>query len=286
MLDALLITAGCAASFVCGRFMAPWPGALPVAAGLAGLVATDSLVPAILATAVPWLAGCAVRSRQELLARVRARTQMLESEQDALARLSVQRERAHIARELHDIVGHHLAVIVVQAGAGRMATKEVSSANERFARIRQSGEQALSEMDRLVELLGESDEVPAAPQSLVDLVDQAQAAGMELTSEGLPVRASLSPEVEQLAYGVVREGLTNAMKHAPGSSVSLCLATGPDLLRIKLHNSPGQAPSGLARTGSGMGLSGLRERLDAIGGELETAPEGGGWKLRASIPLT
>ena len=285
MANAILIPL-CGIAFACGRFLPPVLGGAICAAILGvGLVLAgeDDVVPLVLVTAIPWAAGAAVRSRQGLLDSVRRRTQDLESERDALARLSVQRERARIARELHDIVAHHLAVIVVQAGAGRMSQSDPADATERLSRIRQSGEQALSEMERLVDLLQTSEETEG--RRIDVLLEQAEVAGLKLNASRLPGELSLSPDAESLAYRIVQEGLTNAMKHAPGSEVRLRITASPDQLEIELWNSAGGEPSLLAQTGSGLGLRGLRERLEALGGRLEAAPDGRGWCLRADIPL-
>jgi signal transduction histidine kinase len=276
----------CGVAYVCGRYLSMIAGGAICLAILAIGIAiggVESVVPFILVTAVPWLAGTAVRSRQRLLDSLTSRTHELESERDNLARLSVQHERARIARELHDIVAHHLAVIVVQAGAGRMAPTEPAAAAERFSRIRQTGEQALSEMERLVDLLQTED---SQQDRRIDvLLDQAEAAGLKLDASPLPVELSLSPEAESLAYRIVQEGLTNAMKHAPGSDVSLRIAVSADELEIELRNSGGGPPSSLARSGSGLGLRGLRERLETLGGSLEAGAEANGWRLHADIPL-
>jgi signal transduction histidine kinase len=197
----------------------------------------------------------------------------------------VERERARIARELHDIVAHHLAVIVVQAGAGRVATAEGAEAAERFARIRSSGEQALADMERLVGLLDPEHETSEGRPSIEVLVDQAQAAGLRMTTSPLPPDLALSPEVEQVAYRIVQEGLTNAIKHAPGSEMTLRVAARGGELEIELWNAGGQGSSSLAHAGSGLGLRGLRERVAELGGSLEAGPRGGGWRLAAAIPL-
>jgi signal transduction histidine kinase len=282
--NALLVPI-CLVAYACGRY-APLPGGILCGAIVLAGVAVwgDVVVPLTLVTAGPWLAGFAVRGRQDLLDSLRTRTRELEEEQDNLARLSVQGERARIARELHDIVAHHLAVIVVQAGAGRMAPGEEDEATERFARIRQSGEQALSEMERLVDLL-QADPTEEGSHRIELLLDQAQAAGLKLNASRLPEDLSVPPEAERLAYRVVQEGLTNAMKHAPGSEVNLRISASPGELEIELRNWGGEGRSDLAETGSGLGLRGLRERGEALGGKLEAAPDGGGWRLHADIPL-
>ena len=109
-------------------------------------------MPALLCTVAPWAVGRVVRAHETLVETLRGRTEELEAEQESLARLAVAHERARVARELHDIVAHHLAVVVVQAGAGRVARirARIRSAS---ARIDRSAEEALSEMSRLAGLL-------------------------------------------------------------------------------------------------------------------------------------
>lgn len=95
----------------------------------------------------------------------------------------------------------------------------------------------------------------------------------------------LAPEVEEGAYRLVQEGLTNAMKHAPGSKVALRLSVRADALEIELRDSGAKAPSKLATTGSGLGLAGMRERIEALGGRLDAGPvSSGGWRLHARVP--
>jgi signal transduction histidine kinase len=208
------------------------------------------------------------------------------SEAGTFARLAVRRERARIARELHDIVSHHLAVIVVQAGAGRVASAGNGDAAERFRSIRRSGDEALDEISRLAELLADPGIGGDRRPDLQVLIDQARATGLAVDSEPLPDQP-LAPEVERVAYRVVQEGLTNAMKHAPGSAVSLRVrlsGAGPAALEIELRDVGGEAASSVADSGSGMGIAGMRDRVEALGGTFEAGPDGGGWRLFAQLP--
>jgi signal transduction histidine kinase len=282
----LLLIIACPASYASGRYLERFPGVLVALAFLAAGVSTDvdNVVPFILGTAGPWLAGVAIRSRHELVEALDRRKRELETEQDDLARLATERERARVARELHDIVAHHLAVIVVQAGAGRMTQESAAEAGERLGRIREAGNQALAEMDRLVDLLEPVDRAPQTRDISV-LVDQAQASGLTVSANGVRPGMELPPEVEQLAYFVVREGLTNVLKHAPGSAVDLILSTSPGALEIELRNSGGEESSSLSATGSGLGLPGLRDRVEARGGRLDAGASNGGWRLHADLPL-
>jgi signal transduction histidine kinase len=204
------------------------------------------------------------------------------AEEEAFVELSVRRERARIARDLHDIVSHHLAVMVIQAGAGRLAEPwQAPVATERFATIRNAGIEAFAEMERLVMML--QAEKSRAPQ-LAHLLSRARATGARVVVA--PPNLALSAQTEAIAYRVVQEALTNAMKHAPGAAVDLRLALRDDELVITIHNDNSPEISAIAQTGSGLGLAGMRERLAAAGGSLAAAPDGqGGFRLCAQLPV-
>jgi signal transduction histidine kinase len=282
-----LLIVVCAVSYACGAYAPLVPGAAGVVALLAALLASgESWVPFVLVTVGPWSAGRIVRSRQELIGALGERTRELEAEQDAFARLAVRRERARIARELHDIVAHHLAVMVIHAGAGRVASPGRAGGEERLDSIREAGGQALEEMDRLVAMLqSDTDDAPARGR-LQLLLDQARTIGLDLRATALPPDVTLPADVEEGAYRLVQEGLTNAMKHAPGSTVQLQLSVRAGALEIELRDSGAHAPSTLATTGGGHGLAGMRERIEALGGSLEAGSVNGGWRLFARVPTT
>ena len=140
-------------------------------------------MPVFVACVAPWAVGRELAVRRDLAAALAERNRQLEAEEEAVARLAVRRERTRIARELHDIVAHHLAVVVVQAGAGRMAKRwEPAVAAERLAAIRDSGHQVLQEMSRLTDVLGaERGDDPEA--RLRALLDGARAAGLTVRAE-------------------------------------------------------------------------------------------------------
>jgi signal transduction histidine kinase len=242
-----------------------------------------------LGTLVAWWVGRQVRRRRWLVSELAERTAQLEAEQDAFTSLAVRRERARIARELHDIVAHHLAVIVVQAGAGRLAgSGQTDRAAERFTTIGESGGEALSEMARLVDIL-DADRRHAAGGlgRLGVLLDEAKAGGLEVRFTPLPSDVRIPAKVEQGVYGVVREGLTNAIKHAPGSEVHMRLELDGDEIEVQVRDDGAGAASALATTGSGLGLSGMRERVESLGGSLEAGPQReGGWCLSARLPVS
>ena len=221
----------CALTYSCGAHAPLGQGgvavgtlviAMQVNAGFSEFPNVEIALP----TLVPFWVGYQVRLKSSLVRRLAGRTRELNDEQVAFAELSVRRERARIARELHDIVAHHLAVVVVQAGAGRMAALGPSQrASERFAVIRQSCDQALAEMARLLDILHAEDlDAPGATGRWRVLIEQARAGGVDLQINTVPPGVPLPAEIEDDAYRVVREGLTNAIKHAPGAHVGVQLA--------------------------------------------------------------
>jgi signal transduction histidine kinase len=275
-----------------GRAGAAGVGVLVVAMQVAIGFSEFPNVEIAFGTLPPWWGGRELRKRRALVAELAERNRELEAQQDSFARLAVTRERARIACELHDIVAHHLAVIVVQAGAGRMAAPTRIDdggeriRGERFRGIRNSGELALADMARLVDVLHADSGNAGRPDRLRLLLEQASAGGIDLRVTPLPRDAVLPAQVEDAAYRIVQEGLTNAMKHAPGSEVRVRLTASGDGLQIEVTDS-GESPSStLAASGSGVGLAGMRERVAALGGDLHAGPDSGGWTLHARLPLT
>jgi signal transduction histidine kinase len=237
---------------------------------------------------LPFWVGYQVGLRSSLVSGLAQRTRELRDEHDAFAQLAVRRERGRMARELHDIVAHHLAVIVVQAGAGRMAALGPSQrAQERFAVIRQSGGQALEEMARLVDILNAEDSPePDAAARWRRLLDEARAGGLDVRMTPFPFEVELPPEIAENAYRIIREGLTNAIKHAPGAGVTVTVALQRGRLEIEVRDDGSKNPERLAETGAGLGLVGVRERVESAGGTLDAgAGPDGSWRLTATLPV-
>ncbi len=253
-------------------------------------IPSGAWVPELFVSLGPWVVGAIVRSRQQIVAELEQRAVELEREREAFARLAAQRERARIARELHDIISHNMAVMVVQAGAGRIAPpKDPAHVAEVFQRIRAAGGAALAEMDQLVDVLGLHTSRSLSSATLAgvaDLVAEARSAGLDVTAQLSVMDSSVPVEVEQAAYRAIQEGLTNVLKHAPGSHVQLRLEARDRQLELEVRNSG--APSegaGLAATGSGLGLAGMTERIQARGGELSAGPlPDGGWHFHVRLP--
>jgi signal transduction histidine kinase len=246
------------------------------------------LVPFALAMVSSLWIGRQVGSKRRGVDALAQRTRELEAEQDAFARLAVRRERARIARELHDITGHHLAVMVIQAGAGRFATVESpKQAAQQFRAIRDAGRQALAEMARLVDVL-QADDARSSDGSerLQLLLDQVRTAGLRLHVTALPADLRLPAPVDKDVHRIVQEGLTNAMKHAPGAEVHVRLAADDAIVHIEVRDWGSMAARTLSETGSSLGLTGMREHVEAIGGRLDAGPHPeGGWCLQARLPV-
>jgi signal transduction histidine kinase len=239
-----------------------------------------------------WAAGLVVRSRRRLTEQLAVRGHELEAERELFAAEAVRYERARIARELHDIVAHCISVAVIQASAGRRLTvTDPCLAAEALDAIAEVVRQAEAEIGRLVQLLDQDPRLdPRAPgdggMMLVDeLVARASAAGLAVGFRVSGSADGLSGEASEAAYRVVQEGITNALKHAPGARVDVVITELNGHVEIAVVNGPAVAPgSGLERVGGGNGLAGMRDRVLACGGELTAGPEDGGWQVRARLP--
>jgi len=280
----------CALSYCCGAHASLRVGVIAVLALTVAVQVSVGFsdfpnVEIAFSTLVPLWVGHQVRLRGDLVDRLAVRARELAEEEDAFAELSGRGERARIARELHDIVAHHLAVIVVQAGAGRMAAGGFDErARERLATIGVAGRQALDDMGRLVDLLNDSEQRDAGARWR-DLIAAARAGGLNVAAGELPPRLRLPAAVEQIDYRVVREGLTNAIKYAPGAQVHVEMIVEPGRVEIDIHDTGAARPSTLANTGGGLGLAGIRDRVHAAGGTLEAAPASPrGWRVHATLP--
>lgn len=234
---------------------------------------------------VIWMAGTGIR---------RWRAEEVERRRLA-AEMATSRERARIARELHDVVTHHVTAMVVQADAAQyLLPATPDRAGEGLAAISGTGRRALTELRYLLEVLEATGEkAPAdrapAPGRLGDLVEQARRSGqpVELTEDGEP--RSLPDSVELAAYRVVQEALTNALKYATGQPTTVRVRHGTARLEVEV-TTPGAAatssshPAPVPPSG-GRGLAGLRERVRVLDGDLEAGPlPDGGFRVHALIP--
>jgi signal transduction histidine kinase len=237
--------------------------------------------------------------RTEDLKRERDR---LELEREQLAREAVTMERARIARELHDVVAHHVSVMVIQAGAAQATLPSDSAAAQSLESIRQTGREALAEMRRLLGLLRSEAEIDSASPigegaraplpALADieaLAARTREAGLVVDLDcGRPTK--LPAGVDLSAYRVIQEALTNTLRHAGvGAHVHVCLDYEPDALVVEVaDDGRGQRRAATDRAPNevGHGLVGMRERLALFGGQLEAAPrQDGGFRVVARFPI-
>lgn len=205
-----------------------------------------------------------------------------------LVQAAVSQERLRIARELHDVVAHHVTTMSVQAaGARRLLPGDTETAATSLRQIESAGRRAVAELRTLVLTLRSEDqeEAPPGAEQIPDLLDQARAAGMQVSFEQIGPAAQVSPVVGLVLYRVVQEGLTNAAKHAgAGASTVVRLRVRDDGVELDVSDDGhGQRPSA---AGTGTGLIGMHERVTAVGGTLEVGPKPrGGFRVRARIPL-
>jgi signal transduction histidine kinase len=227
---------------------------------------------------VPWLGGRLVR-RQTLNARAAgARAAMLEVE----ARDAASRERDRIARELHDVVGHAVSLMVVQAGAERLALRP-GRTRDVLETIETTGREALVELRAMLGVLRATDDQDElAPQpdlsAVPALVDAVRDAGLEVTLS-VTGATDVPAGVALAGYRVVQEALTNAVRYGAGTAV-VSLDAGDDVV-IEVRNPRG----GRRSVGAGVGLVGMRERVELLGGTLEAGALGGEWVVTARIPV-
>ena len=198
-------------------------------------------------------------------------------------------ERARIARELHDVVAHHVSMIAVQAETARLTTPDLTEeGKERFKAIGDTARDSLIELRRLLGMLREDSPGGAerAPQPGLDdleaLVDAAREAGTTVRLTMIGSSDALPPGVDLTAYRIAQEALTNARRHAPGADVDIELRYETDTLHLEVRDD-GQ---GATSESEGHGIVGMRERAEMIGGRLEAGPrEGGGFSVLADLPI-
>ncbi len=217
------------------------------------------------------------------------RARIAERERDVAAREAVVEERARIARELHDVIAHHVSMIVLQAGAERRVLGDANaSTREVLETVEQSGRSALTETRRLLGMLRGDANEPLAPQpglgDVPTLVGQLRDAGLpvELAIEG--ERRELPVGIELSAYRIIQEALTNSLKHAGNAQASVHVRYGPDSLELEIaDDGAGESSRAL---GGGHGLVGMRERVALYGGRFDASRgPGGGFAVRVVLPI-
>ena len=260
-----------------------------LAHGFSGLRAENLnvVILTLLATAI----GIAVRDRRAYLAALVERAERAEQTRESEAARRVAEERLRIARDLHDSLAHHMAVVNVQTGvAQHLLTSDPVTAGQALGHARQAAGQVLDELGTVLGVLrstgdGETTEPAPSLSRLSDLIDPLRAAGLDVrtTASGRP--RELTPAVDQAAYRLVQEALTNVQKHAPGSRVTVGLGFGDNTLTVEVIDSGASSPAD-GPAAPGFGLAGMRERCAAVGGRLSTGPTlGGGFRVLGVLPV-
>ncbi len=272
---------------------AAWMGALCGAAYLVPLYYLSEMgswVAALMFTVPPYAVGTVLRLRNETADQLALRAQELEEERELFSQIALRHERARIASELHDIVGHAISVMVIQAAAGqRLVDADPERAKGAFAAISESARQGTKDLERLIDLLAgsEVDTTSRPDLSLVEeVVERAGRSGLHVTCRFEGDRGRVPEQVAHLAFRVVQESLTNALRYAPGAEVRIAISIDPagSGLAVRVENDRVQQP-GAALAGTGRGLVGLRERVQTLGGQFTAGSTRiGGWAVEARLP--
>ena len=273
---AAVLTAGVLLLVVAQDGTQHWELAISDAAGIAAAVL---------------IVGLYVGTRRAYLAALRDRARRLEIERDQSSALAAAEERARIAREMHDSVAHHLTVIVALSdGALRAVTRAPAEAADAIRDVSGTARQALAETRRLLGVLrADSEPEPRQPlpglADLDDLLGHVRAAGLPVRYELTGASADLPPEIQLAVFRLVQEALTNTMKHAgPGASAAVRLELTPADVRVEVQDDGAGLGAGSGRAGGG--LTGMRERVSAFGGELDFGPRHSrGWQVIARFEL-
>jgi len=291
--------AGCAAVFLMGllRERLQAVAGLVLAIGVEALVAyrdplgnVGAFVATILVFGILWTIAFALGRKFQEADEAKERAARAEREREERARSAVTEERARIARELHDVVGHSVSVMTVQASAVRRLLKpEQEREREALLIVEQTGREAMAEMRRMVGVLRRPEEAPAlAPQPSLEhldkLVEHARESGLPVTLKVEGDAVKLPAGVDLTAYRLVQEGLTNALKHARAKNAEVLVRY--DGGQVELSITDDGSGDGGGDSG-GHGLVGMRERISVYGGELEAGPRPeGGFRLRAKLPVS
>jgi signal transduction histidine kinase len=249
-----------------------------------------------------WAAGVLSRTTRANLRAAQGRADRAEAELDRQAALAAGRERTKIARELHDVVAHHVSLIAVQAeAAASLLPGRPDQARSAVDIIGDVARQALTELRRLLGVLrGPTERAETAPSAslgeLGEVLDQVRGAGLPVDFQVIGTPCPLSPGVDLTAYRIVQEALTNTIRHARAAQAAVTLRYEPGYIIVSVTDS-GRRPDGLlpARgvtgqpgpllAGSGLGLAGIAERVASCGGNLSVGPTGtDGFGVTARLP--
>jgi signal transduction histidine kinase len=260
-----------------------------ITSGLVSFAARPADVPGwIIGGTIALVLGDQIRRRGEAQRGLKAQAELNEEEQ---ARRAVLEERARIARDMHDVVAHHMSLIAVRAESApyRLAESSPESAAE-FAAIAEEARLSLTEMRRLLGVLRQGDNNPElAPQpgleQVPELISSAQSAGVWVALRWEGEIGTVPEAVGLTTYRIVQEALANAGRHAPGALVHVGVRGNPNDVRVTISNGPATLPVAEPSGGAPHGLVGMKERVAVLGGTFEAGPSpDGGFLVRATLP--
>jgi signal transduction histidine kinase len=295
---ALLVAFYTLAAYARGRSILAGVALLEGAAAVAALSSGNGLLTwtssSGLVTAT-WFTGYYVRTRRSYLASLVSRAERLERERDTQAQLGASAERARIAREMHDIIAHNIAVMIALAdGATYTVAGDPGQAATLMGEVSATGRSALTEMHRLLGVLRQPAGPGHAPQPTLADIDNLLAA---VRAAGLPTRLIvtgqspvLPPSIQLALYRITQEALTNTLKHSAATSARVRLTYLPDgvALEVTDDGQPRARPAGAPDAGpsAGHGITGMRERAAVFGGEVSAGPgPDGGWRVHTMLYL-
>ena len=279
----------------------PWRLSLPLTTAAYVLFALSSaisrrgfnaadIVSELVPVTAAYIVGLYVGTRVAYVDALQARAAQLVRERELLAQQAVAEERVRIARELHDVVAHHLSLITVQAGALQTQLNGDTAARQTAETIARTGRQAMDEMRRMLGVLrlGGTDVPGRAPQPVIDeipqLVQQARDAGLSVDLSVSGTRTAVPPGVDLSAYRIVQEALTNVLRHAGPARCKVSVVYGDAAIELRVtDDGRGTAVNGHE---GGHGLVGMRERVALFGGDFFAGPvPDGGFAVRATLPI-
>ena len=283
----------------CGYHGTARQGVTGAALAVAGMTVVSATTPVlrtpvsllfnVLVLLSPWAAARALRHREERARRLgSALAHQRRQFDDRMAR-AIERERAEIARELHDIVAHGVSVMVVQIGGARMQSADSKAVSRSLLQAEEAGRQALADLRRMLGVLRAAPADALAGQPLPGLaqldvlIAQASNAGLQVQTRLDGSADPLPPAVDVSAYRIVQEALTNVLKHSRADRADVEIQQSDGQLTIQVHD---RGPARRAEDETGYGLVGIRERVAFLGGRAHADADGtGGWHVRVEIPM-
>jgi signal transduction histidine kinase len=237
----------------------------------------------LLGIGISWAGGFAIQRQFLLLSRAR-------EEQELLAERAAADERQRIAREIHDVIAHSLAVTMLHLTGARLALRrDPEEAEEALLEAERLGRESLAEIRRTVGLLAPEGTGTAAPMptaaDISELVREFEAAGLDVDYELSGDPRALAPATGLALYRVAQESLSNVVRHAPGAPTSISLRIEPDMVQLHVRNRLAQADVA-PRADGGLGVRGMQERVTLLGGALRAGPDGNGWSVDVELPRT